>query len=101
MAFFDEPTMIAFSAFTMWTSSPRMARLAAWVAMRPSTRPVASMTTRAPLGAGKAGPGGLCFAPDMGSPDDPAVLALREGRDGLLEAQDLAALGRDLGLGGG
>src|ERR1051326_5409504 len=101
MAFLLEPTMMAFSAFTMWTSSPRMARLAACVAMRPSTRPVASMTSRAPLGAGKAGPGGLCFAPDMGSPDDPAVLPLGEGLDGLAEGEDLAARLGDLGLGGG
>src|ERR1041385_2486171 len=98
MAFFELPTMMAFSALTMWTSSPSMARLAACVAMRPRTRPVASMTVTARLASGSSESFALkCLAPDMWSPDDPAVLALREGLDGLLQRQDLAARGGDLG----
>src|ERR1051325_124829 len=101
MAFFELPTMMAFSALTMWTSSPRMARLAACVAMRPSTRPVASMTVTAPFfGAWPCGAFGAAGAlgaaagvlegvvSAMGSPEDPAALAAREGLDGLLEGED-------------
>src|ERR1044072_6766396 len=100
MAFFELPTMMAFSALTMWTSSPSMARLAACVAMRPRTRPVASMTVTARLASGSSESFALkCLAPDMWSPDDPAVLALREGLHGLPLRQDPAAPGLGAGRG--
>src|ERR1041385_5327580 len=94
--------MMAFSALTMWTSAPWMACLATKVAMRPTTSPEASTTTMGRLPAYSRVAGGLGnLDPAMRSPDDPAVLALGVGLDGLLEGQDLAAGLVDLGLGGG